>query len=233
MCNHYQKNVEVIGWAANIARSWGENLKGDVVVPADLPSYPEHTWPKAQAPVLIQTPDRLAIASMRWGVRVEIKGKRKPLIKFVTNARDDSLSKFTWRFSVAERRCLIPATAYFEPDGPEGAKWEVRYTLRERSMFFFAGLWDTDPDKVSTSFAMVTTKPNELAAKVHNRMPLVLTEDGAREWIGHTPLDPSRLARLFMPFNAAAMESVALQPSPRKIAKADLSDSAGELTLGL
>jgi putative SOS response-associated peptidase YedK len=231
MCNHYEKNVEVISWATETAKGWAVNAEGDVVVPDDLPPFPEHTWPKAQAPVLVQTAAGRSIAAMRWGVRVEIKGERKPLVKFVTNARDDSFAKFTWRFSVAERRCLIPATAYYEPDGPEGGKWEVRYTLKERPMFFFAGVWDFDPDKTTRSFAMVTTSPNELAAKIHDRMPLVLTDEGACEWLGHTPLEPSVMKRLCAPFDAQAMTSTALLPPEKKISKSDLK-SQDELTLG-
>jgi putative SOS response-associated peptidase YedK len=232
VCNHYEKNVEVIGWAVDTANGWAVNADGDVVVPDDLPSFPEHTWPKAQAPVLVQTTTGRSIAAMRWGVRVEIKGERKPLVKFVTNARDDSFAKFTWRFSVADRRCLIPATAYYEPEGPEGGKWEVRFTLKDRPMFFFAGVWDFDPDKTTRSFAMVTTSPNELAAKVQDRMPLVLTDEGAREWLGYTPLEPAVIKRLCAPFDAQAMTSTAQPPPEKKISKSDLK-SQGELTLGL
>lgn len=229
MCNHYEKNSEVVTWAVS--------QFGDVVVPDDLPAYPEHTWPKAQAPILLQNATGRSIASMRWGVRTEIKGKTKLLVKFVTNARDDSLSKYIWRYAAATRRCLIPAVAYYEPDGPDGGKWEVRFTLKERPMFFFAGLWDSDPGPGGTdqttprSFAMVTTSPNELAAQIHDRMPLVLDDEGARVWLGHEPLAPEKLAALCRPFDAGRMTSLALPPPAKKILAADLQKSQGDLIL--
>jgi putative SOS response-associated peptidase YedK len=223
MCNHYEKNTEVISWMVS--------QFGDVIVPADLPAFTEHTWPKSPAPVLLQTAEGRAIAAMRWGVRVEVKGATKQLVKFVTNARDDKLTSFTWRWSVAERRCLIPAVAYYEPDGPVGGKWEVRFTLRERPHFFFAGLWDVDPDKLTRSFTMVTTGPNELAARIHDRMPLVLDDASAREWLGHTPLPEGRLGALCRPFPAEAMSSHALPPPQRAIKKPDLQNAGGELDL--
>jgi len=144
MCNHYLKNTEVLSWATR--------RFPDATLAPDFPEHPEHTWPKSQAPVLLQTERGREMASLRWGVRVEVKGTTKLLTKYVTNARDDKLSGFTWRFSAAERRCLIPATAYFEPDGPEGQKWVVRFTLTLQPNFFFAGLWDTDPNTTTRSF---------------------------------------------------------------------------------
>jgi len=237
MCNHYEKNVEVIEMGLRVfgEKGWALNAAGDVVAPDDLSALPPHTYPKTPAPIVLQTDAGREIAIARWGVRVDIQGVRKPLVKFVTNARDDKFAGYTWRFSVAKRRCLIPALAYYEPDGPEGQKWEVRFTVNERASFFLAGLWDMDPDGATRSFTMVTTGPNELAARIHDRMPLVLDDDGARRWIGHTPLAPDELRALCRPFPASQMTSAALPPPERrgkpKITKADLSAQQGELLL--
>jgi putative SOS response-associated peptidase YedK len=233
MCNHYEKNLDVIEMATHEAtRHWIINGQGDVVRPDDLQAMralPEQTYVKSLAPIVLKTPAGCTVAPLRWGIRVEVAGKTKALIKFVTNARDDKLDSYTWRFAVAERRCLIPAVAYYEWDGPDGGKWEVRYRFRDRPMFFFAGLWDFDPDRATRAFTMVTTVPNELAARVHDRMPLVLDDAGASEWLGHTPLAPERLRALCRPYPADAMESVALPPPERKIKKEDLSQTQGEL----
>ena len=232
MCNHYEKNVEALNMALSIVEKpgWVLNDDGDVVVPDDLAALPPDTYPKSQAPVVLRTAEGCSIATLRWGVRVEVKGATKPVTKFVTNARDDKLSGFVWRYALANRRCLIPARSYFEPDGPDGAKWEVRYTLKDRPAFFFAGIWDADPDG-TRSFAMVTTSPNDLAAKIHDRMPLVLSDAGARQWLGHKPLDAGVLRTLVVPYPADAMTSVALVAPDRKISKKDLT-SQGELSLG-
>lgn len=200
-------------------------------IAAQLPGFSEHTYPKTPAPIVLETKEGRVIDVLRWGIQVQIKGATKPLTKYVTNARDDKLSGFPWRFSVKERRCLIPATSYFEPDGPVRGKWEVRYTLKDRPMFFIAGLWDTDPDGATRSFTMVTTSPNELAAKIHDRMPLVLRDDYAEAWLGCAPLSAERLAELCRPFPADQMQAVALPPPQRPIKKTDLTDSQGELLL--
>lgn len=236
MCNHYQKNVSVLEMAAHAAATqWKVDGQGEVVHPDDwqaMRSLPDHTWPKYLAPIVMRTATECRVVPLRWGVRVEVKGATKPLVKLVTNARDDKLTSYTWRFSVAERRCLIPASAYFEPDGPPGGTWEVRFTVRDRPGFYLAGLWDTDPDG-TRSFTMVTTGPNELAAKIHDRMPLVLDDEGAREWLGHTPLRTERLQALCRPYPGEAMNAVPLPPPQRKISKAELKaqPAQGELLL--
>lgn len=226
MCNHYEKNVQVIGWAA----SWYRRTTGKDVELETMPDMVDHTWPKYPAPVLLND-GRDRLTALPWGIRREIKGKTKPLIKYVTNARDDKLTSFSWRYCLAERRCLIPATAYYEPDGPDGAKWEVRFTISHEPTFFFAGLWDTDPDGTTRRFTMVTTSPNELAARIHDRMPLVLDSDGAREWLGNQPLPPERVSALCRPYPSTAMTSTTLPPPSRVLKASDLTIDGGELRL--
>ncbi len=226
MCVHYEEDDDKQDLA-----SFCVNEFGDVVVPDDLPPSQRHIWPKRTGCVLIQTDKGRAMAPMRWGVHVEIRGKTKPLIKFVQNARDDKLSGFPWRYSAAERRCLIPALSYFESDGPKGGTWPVRYTVNERRRFFIAGLWATDPDKVTRAYTMVTTSPNELAAQIHDRMPLLLDQESAREWIGHTPLPADRLAALCRPFPTSAMSCRALPVPDKKISKADLKSESETASL--
>ncbi len=235
MCNHYEKNVDIIEMGVRILgiEGWVVNAAGDVVAPDDLTALPPHTYPKYKAPIVVQTNVGRSVELARWGVRVEIKGPRGPSAKYVTNARDDKLSGFTWRYCIAERRCLIPANAYYEPEGPDGAKWEVRFTLKDRNAFFIAGVWDVDPDRTTRSFSMVTTSPNALAARIQDRMPLVLDDHGARRWLGHTPLAPDEIRALCHPIPAEAMASQAMPPPARsqkpKVTRSDLSAVQGEL----
>jgi putative SOS response-associated peptidase YedK len=59
-----------------------------------------------------------------------------------------------------------------------------------KKLFYMAGVWQPRTDKETgetfDTFAIVTTEANELMAQVHNkkkRMPTVLTEDVAKEWM--------------------------------------------------
>ncbi len=228
MCNHYLKNIEVLEWAVRMI---------GIGLPEPRPEVPEHTWPKKPAHVVIDREGSPSLELLRWGVWPFYEKKmRKPL----TNARDDSLLvKPVWRESVVKRRCLIPAAGYFEPgEGPDGARGELRFSIKERPCFFFAGLWDTDPDgSGNRAFTMVTTRPNEYAARYHDRMPVVLADSDARSWLGSSRLPDARVLSLCQPLPSELMDHVAIPPQPRvkKITKHDVqaagSGGVGELDL--
>ena len=226
MCNHYEKNVEVISWAAGFFGVTHDLTP--VSVEGDVLPVPYEAWPKWKAPVVYSRAAGPVLTAMRWGVSVKVNGK----LNNVTNARDDKLAGYPWRYAVAERRCLIPASAYFEPGlGPPGARGEIRFAVRDRPCFFIAGLWDQD-DGVDgeRGFTLVTTKPNDYAARFHDRMPVVLSDSDAREWLGHAPLAPDRLAALCRGAPSEILQHTDIAAVPRKkVTKTDLQASDGEL----
>ena len=77
---------------------------------------------------------------------------------------------------------------------------------------------------------MVTTEPNEYAAKFHDRMPVILDEADAPLWLGDQPLDDARLLALCRGQPSAALQHED-QPAVKKITKAELK-SQGELEMG-
>lgn len=216
MCNHYRdEEAEALEYAR-------QSVPG-LYIPAALPKLPGHVYPKYQAKVVLQEGGARTLAALRWGVW-PFYARDKP--QYLTNARSDGLlTKSVWKESVAIRRCLITANGYFEPGlGPPGAKGEILFTVKERPRFFIAGLWDRDPDGTSTrAFTMVTTEPNETAARFHDRMPVVLGDADALAWLGDEPLADAELARLCRGLPADALLHEALPPKlkitrPAKIA---------------
>jgi putative SOS response-associated peptidase YedK len=157
--------------------------------------------------VVQQAGDRLLV-NKTWGIPVAMKGaKGQHISKPVTNARNDKLTGFTWRDAARERRCLIPATGYYEPGlGPVGMKGEILFTVMGRPEFFFAGLWDGD------AFTMVTTEPNAFVAQFHDRMPVVLHDSDALAWLGEEPLADAELQRLCRGLPAEALLHETLPP---------------------
>ncbi len=167
----------------------------------------------------------------RWGVSYTVKGKPT----FVTNARDDQLLRIAlWKESVARRRCLIPVIGYFEPGpGPVGARGEFLFTIRDRPVFFIAGLWDADADG-TRSYSMVTTSPNDYTRPFHDRQPVVLSDADALTWLGTQPLHPDRVFQLTRPPPNEIMLHEVIPAVPRtKKSVADSKQESGELDLGL
>ncbi len=108
------------------------------------------------------------------------------------------------------RRCLIPAEGFFEwkTIGPK-EKQPYASTVGEGNLFAFAGLWDAWHDKKTNqwlqSFAIITTKPNELTGTVHTRMPVILHERDYDEWLLRNEGPPP--IHLMQPFPASEMQA--------------------------
>lgn len=142
------------------------------------------------------------IEPMRWGL-VPSWAKDLSAGNRMFNARAESLSeKGAFRAALAKRRCLIPASGYFEwkllghavaPGGarrarPKPVKQPYYLTPQDGSVMAFAGLWEywrsAEGDPV-VSMTIITTDSVGPLRDIHDRMPLILP---ASEWAAW--LDP-------------------------------------------
>jgi putative SOS response-associated peptidase YedK len=145
--------------------------------------------PTQPAPVVIVRDGTRLIEMMRWGLVpfwAGRGGKKPPLM---INARSESLDdKPVFRDALARRRCLVPADGFFEWKR-EGKKSQPFYLHPQpRHTIAFAGLWARakTEDGEQLSFTIITGPPNELAAPIHDRMPIILDPSAYAAW-----LDPS------------------------------------------
>ncbi|WP_370178225.1 SOS response-associated peptidase [Alteriqipengyuania sp.] len=142
------------------------------------------------------------LRSMTWGFPLVLKSKKtgEPLKpKPVNNARTDKLDSFMWRFSFAERRCLIPLTAWAEAEGPRGAMKRTWLSLPDVDAFTVAGIW-RDSDEWGECYTMVMTDARGDAAQVHSRMPVILAGEDRDRWQHGSP-DEAR--GLCLPFEGS------------------------------
>ncbi|QDV39398.1 Putative SOS response-associated peptidase YedK (plasmid) [Tautonia plasticadhaerens] len=123
------------------------------------------------------------------------------------NARAETVAgKPAFRSAFKHRRCLVPASGFFEWRAEGRTKTPHYFRREDDEPFAFAGLWERwskGPAPVE-SVAIITTEPNDLVAPVHDRMPAILRpEDYAQR------LDPeeqaSDLHALLAPFPAGLM----------------------------
>ena len=95
-----------------------------------------------------------------------------------------------FRDAFKRNRCLIPASGYYEWLATPTGKQPYYYTARDGSALTFAGLWDEWKDRETgtelQSCTMVVTNANALAAKVHDRMPVLLQPQGFDGWLAGT-----------------------------------------------
>jgi putative SOS response-associated peptidase YedK len=155
----------------------------------------EHIRPTNTAPI-IRPLDRadpsagVEMVDARWWLipffhRKSVK-EWKPMC---TNARAETVATAsTFREAFKRRRCLVPATHFFEWTGDKGAKTMWRFTKANSDIFCFPGLWDVaeTTDGRIESFTIVTTAPGPDCEPYHNRQPVVLEPEQWATW-----LDPS------------------------------------------
>jgi putative SOS response-associated peptidase YedK len=125
------------------------------------------------------------------------------------NARAESVAdKPAFRSAFKRQRCLIPANGFYEWKKTGGKKEPYYFRLKDKSMFAFAGLYETWSDaekKEINSYTMITTKANKLMAPIHDRMPVLLSKEGEEVWLDKEAV-VDELLSLLMPFPDAEME---------------------------
>ena len=136
----------------------------------------------------------------------------------VVNARAETLTeKPTFRDALRSRRCLIPASSFYEWKIAGRAREPWLFRLRNEQPFAFAALWETwrAPDGTAhESCAVITTAPNSLMMPIHHRMPVLLTEGTAWDaWLNPRNTSIDTLAPLLLhPFPTEAMTAIAVSP---------------------
>jgi putative SOS response-associated peptidase YedK len=128
------------------------------------------------------------------------------------NARAETLAeKPSFRSAYIYHRCLIFSSGFFEWQAQPGGIPKIPHFIRLKSgaPFAFAGLWDAwespDGSKVNSA-TIITTEPNDLLGKLHNRMPVILPPDAYTQWLETTPQQPANLQQLLVPFPSDQME---------------------------
>lgn len=109
----------------------------------------------------------------------------------------------SYRGSFRHKRCLVPASGWYQWTGESGAKIPFAVSLRDDEWFCFAGLWDCaiiDGSELH-SFTILTTKPNDAVAGIATRMPVVLRSSAAERWLD--PFAKLQFDDLFEPYPAA------------------------------
>ena len=219
MCNHSLRERHML--------KYSERVIDGLEIPEPFPEFASHAYPKSLSPIIVDEAGRRTMPLHRWGVSCIVRGKQA----LATNARDDRLLKIDlWKQSVASRRCLIPVVGYFEPGpGPEGARGELFFTLRNRPVFFIAGLWQPEPDG-TRAYAMVTTSPNEYTTPLHDRQPVILSDDDAKTWLGFQALTDDRVHALTRPPPNEVMmhEVIAAVPREKKPEKTNHKETKSE-----
>ncbi|MFZ4575078.1 MAG: SOS response-associated peptidase [Phycisphaerales bacterium] len=139
------------------------------------------------------------LAAMKWGFIPGWSDEAKILI----NARSETVATSpAFRAAFKSRRCVVPASAFYEWRVLGGKKQPVCFRALNDPIFALAALWEPSREH-GACFTVLTTEPNELVAKVHDRMPVMLKGEQVSQWMDAETPGPE----LMKAFPAEEMES--------------------------
>ena len=116
---------------------------------------------------------------MQWGYKPFQEGGR-----LLINARSETASeKFTFKKSMKERRCLIPASWYFEWEGQPGSKIKHAIQPFGKAGFYMAGLYRMESEKAIPVFTILTRDAAPEIKFIHHRMPVILPKGARNDWL--------------------------------------------------
>jgi putative SOS response-associated peptidase YedK len=159
---------------------------------------------------------------MRWGL-IPSWAKDETIGDKLTNARAETvMEKSSYRRPFQKQRCLIPADGFYEWQATPTGKQPFRFTRKDGGFFCMAGLWekwirphregelgldDTGPSisQIVETFTVITTTPNAMVAKVHDRMPVILGQEHFQWWLEPERFEPEFLKTLLRPYSAEDM----------------------------
>jgi putative SOS response-associated peptidase YedK len=150
------------------------------------------------------------VEALHWGL-VPFWAKDPSVGNRMINARAEGIeTKNAYRRAYRKRRCIIPADGFYEWVKATGHKHKqpVFMSRPDGEPFAFAGLWEVwrnpdNPDEELHSCTIITAKPNEKVAKIHDRMPVILPPSAWSTWLDREQEDIETLGKLLVPAPAS------------------------------
>lgn len=162
----------------------------NVLLPSAAPNLrPRYNIaPTTMIDVVVDRGKGRELIQMRWGLIPAWWNKSAKEVGATFNARgEDIASKPMFRSSFRQRRCIIPASGFYEWTGPKTDRQPHYFTAANGRILGFAGLWERWKDPASgediLSCSIVTIGASEWMGSYHNRMPAVLDERDFDAWL--------------------------------------------------
>ena len=140
------------------------------------------------------------LTNLRWGL-IPFWAKDPAIGHKMINARAETASeKPSFRRAFQARRCLIPASGFFEWKKQERRKIPFYIRSRNHSLLALAGLWESwqGPEGPIETCTILTTEADGVIRHIHHRMPVILTMEGVETWLDSRIDDPHWLKSLLV-----------------------------------
>jgi len=147
--------------------------------------------PTTEIDIVIERAGKRELVAARWGLVPSWWKKTLKELPATFNARAETVAeKPMYRTAFKKRRCIIPASGYYEWRKADDGKEPHYFWRSDKEILSMAGLWEewTDPatGEVIVSATIIVTKAAEELAHIHDRMPVILEKDEISDWLSGT-----------------------------------------------
>ena len=182
VCNDFSNHVAYAEYAEAL-RQLGMPIVAPLAAPNLKPK--DDIWPSETATIFRRHGEGVELARPGWGFEPANR-KGRPVISFRSDGRSFANS----------RRCLVPASHFFEFKGAKAPKSKYKFTLRGDPWFCFASLWSPGTPEKGEAFTLLTTAPGPDVAPIHSRQMVVLKRDDWKSWLDLTRPEAELLGAL-------------------------------------
>ncbi|OZM57180.1 hypothetical protein CIB95_06855 [Lottiidibacillus patelloidae] len=177
--------------------------------------------PSQKVVAIVGSPAGKRIGQMRWGLIPSWAPDEKIGYKMINARSETLLQKRSFKNLISRRRCALVADGFYEWKTTKEGKRPFRITLANEKPFLMAGLWDkwsNEAGKEIHSCTIITTSANQLLSEVHDRMPVILTNETEQTWLSPRIEGSEFYTNVLKPYNSDHMKMYEVSPlvnSPR------------------
>lgn len=158
----------------------------------------DEIFPTNVVPVIINK-GKNKVKLMKWGFMPDFA--KRPII----NARSETVDeKVTFKYSFYNRRCIIPATSFYEWEKVEDKKVKRRIKTKNIELLSLAGIYSVFKNKEGKyyeAFTILTRNSLGEMRNIHHRMPIVIPREKEGLWLNPNIRDGKMLKEAFNSFN--------------------------------
>lgn len=177
--------------------SWAEIHKAFDLIPLsaagrnDPPRY--NIAPTQDVGFICSQDGEAVVKDGRWWL-VPFWAKEIPKYPLFNARSETAHEKSSFREAFKSKRCLIPASGYYEwTKADDGGKDPHYIHLKDKEPFLFAGLWAHNSNLDITSCTILTAAAHPAIDHLHHRMPIVLPQNRWQDWLSsETSVDEAR-----------------------------------------
>ena len=151
--------------------------------------------PRSFAPIVrLSSGGEIEQVLARWGLVPASFPTLEHANRFnMTNARAETVRESNaFKHAYRSKRCLVPSNGFYEwRRFDDGKKWPYMIGLDDLEPLAYVGIWERDDQILAgpvsvcrlESFSILTTAPNELMVRIHDRMPVTLSQTDWQTWL--------------------------------------------------